>query len=125
MSRVFGLALRIVRNHATAEEVAEDVYVQVWHQAAFYDAARSSPMRWRMTICRSQALGGLRRADSALIDPDPTDRLDAVKQHLPDLQDLLQASQQHAALLGRILQRTGGVLPLAPVPLPEAVAKPM
>jgi RNA polymerase sigma-70 factor (ECF subfamily) len=98
VSRVFGLALRIVRCRATAEEVAENVYVQIWHSAASYDAQRGTPIGWALTICRSRALDALRRADRALVDPDPTERIDAVSEAVPDLQDLLEASQQHAAL---------------------------
>jgi RNA polymerase sigma-70 factor (ECF subfamily) len=98
IGKVFGLALRIVRNRASAEEVAEDVYVQIWHSAATYDPQRGSPLGWTLTICRSRAIDSLRRADKAIVDPDPTERLDAVVQLEPGLQDLLQASQEHAAL---------------------------
>jgi RNA polymerase sigma factor (sigma-70 family) len=98
IGRVFGLALRIVRNPAAAEEVAADVYVQVWHSAATYDPQRGTPLAWALTICRSRAIDSLRRTDQAILDPDPTERLDAVAQAVPGLQDLLQASQEHAAL---------------------------
>jgi RNA polymerase sigma-70 factor (ECF subfamily) len=98
IGRVFGLALRIVRNRATAEEVAEDVYVQVWYSAATYDPQRCTPLGWALVICRSRAIDSLRRADKALVDPDPTERLDAAAQLVPGLQDLLQATQEHAAL---------------------------
>lgn len=98
VGRVFGLALRIVQCRATAEEVADDVYVQVWHSAATYDAHRSSPLGWVLMICRSRALDSLRRADKAIVDPDPTERLDATTELVPGLQDLLQATQEHTAL---------------------------
>jgi RNA polymerase sigma factor (sigma-70 family) len=98
IGRVFGLALRIVRNPGTAEEVAADVYVQIWHNAASYDPQRGTPLGWALTICRSRAIDSLRRVDKAILDPDPTERLDAVAQLVPGLQDLLQASQEHAAL---------------------------
>jgi RNA polymerase sigma factor (sigma-70 family) len=95
---VFGLALRIVQCRATAEEVADDVYVQVWHSAATYDAQRCSPLGWLLMICRSRALDSLRRTDKAIVDPDPTERLDATTEVAPGLQDLLQATQEHTAL---------------------------
>jgi RNA polymerase sigma factor (sigma-70 family) len=116
ISRVFGLALRIVRCRATAEEVAEDVYVQVWHSAATYDAQRGSPLAWVLTICRSRALDSLRRADRAIVDPDPTERLDAIANLEPGLQDLLQATQEHAALhaaLARLRPEQRQILGLA------------
>ena len=98
VGQVFGLAMRIVRCRATAEEVAEDVYVQIWHSAATYDAQRGSPLGWALTICRSRALDALRRADRAIVDADPTERLDAITQHGPGLQDLLQTTQDNTAL---------------------------
>jgi RNA polymerase sigma factor (sigma-70 family) len=98
IAKVFGMALRISRCRATAEEIAEDVYVQVWHSASTYDPQRCTPLGWALMICRSRALDSLRRADQAILDPDPTERLDAVAQQVPGLQDLLQASQEHAAL---------------------------
>jgi RNA polymerase sigma factor (sigma-70 family) len=116
ISRVFGLALRIVRCRATAEEVAEDVYVQVWHTAATYDPKRGSPLAWVLTICRSRAIDTLRRADKAIVDPDPTERLDAISQPLPGAQDLLQATQERTALhsaLARLRPEQRQILGLA------------
>ncbi len=116
IGKVFGLALYIVRNRATAEEVAEDVYVQIWHSAATYDPRRGTPLGWALTICRSRAIDTLRRADRAIVDSDPTQRLDAVTHLAPGLQDLLQASQDNAALhaaLGRLLPVQRQILGLA------------
>jgi len=98
IGRVFSQALYIVRNRATAEEVAEDVYVQIWHTVADYDPQRCTPLGWALVICRSRAIDSLRRAEKAIADPDPTERLDAVTQSEPGLQDLLQATQAHRAL---------------------------
>jgi RNA polymerase sigma-70 factor (ECF subfamily) len=57
---VFGLALRVLNDRATAEEVMLDVYTQVWRQAGSYDLQRGSPMAWLMTIARSRAIDRLR-----------------------------------------------------------------
>lgn len=57
---VFGLALRILNDRATAEEVMLDVYTQVWRQAGSYDLQRGSAMAWLMTIARSRAIDRLR-----------------------------------------------------------------
>jgi len=57
---IFGLLLRILSEHATAEEVLLDVYMQVWRQATSYDAQRGSPLAWILTIARSRAIDRLR-----------------------------------------------------------------
>jgi RNA polymerase sigma factor (sigma-70 family) len=98
IARVYGLAFRITRNSATAEEVAQDVYVQIWHRAASFDPMRGSMLTWTLTICRSRALDALRRTDHAISDPDPTERLDAVLQTEENPQDLLLATRQNTAL---------------------------
>ncbi|WP_374690868.1 sigma-70 family RNA polymerase sigma factor [Accumulibacter sp.] len=97
--RVYGLALRIVRQVQTAEEVTEDTFWQVWRQAPRFDPQRGSVAAWVLTIARSRALDAARRLDPA--EPLDEERLAAVAGD-SDPQDLLHAVQQehrlHAAL---------------------------
>jgi len=60
IGRVYGLALRIVRIPALAEEVAEDCFWQVWRQAPRFEARRGTALGWILTIARSRALDTLR-----------------------------------------------------------------
>ncbi len=95
VAKIFSRAMRIVSCRATAEEVVEDVFVQIWQTAEKYDASRATPLGWAMTICQSRALDALRRADKAILDPAPTERLDALTQQpMTNLQDILQTSRK-------------------------------
>lgn len=42
--RLFAVALRILRNHARAEEVLHDSFLSVWNRAGNYNAKLSSPL---------------------------------------------------------------------------------
>jgi RNA polymerase sigma-70 factor (ECF subfamily) len=66
VKKVYGLALRILQNHACAEEVVEDVYLQVWRTAASFDGQRGNPIAWLLMMARSKAITKLHAADIAV-----------------------------------------------------------
>ncbi len=57
---VFGLAGRILRDRAAAEDVTIEVYLQVHRLAGAYDPERGSPLAWLLTLTRSRAVDRLR-----------------------------------------------------------------
>ena len=57
---VLGLALRITREQADAEDVVVDTFAQVWRDAARFREQRGSVSAWVATIARSRALDLLR-----------------------------------------------------------------
>ena len=58
---VFGLALGLVGDRATAEEITLDVFTKVWHKADIYHADRAKASTWLISITRYQAIDVLRR----------------------------------------------------------------
>lgn len=61
---VFGVVLRIVGDRRVAEDVVQDVYLQVWRQAERFDAGRASGLAWMAMIARSRSIDRL-RSDSS------------------------------------------------------------
>ena len=59
---VYGLALSYLKNAHDAQDLTQDVYVQVWDCAAQYRST-GSPMGWLLTVCRNLCLMRLRREE--------------------------------------------------------------
>lgn len=64
-ARVHGLVLRVLRNPAQAEEVTQEVYLEVWRRASRFDPGRGSPFSWLMTMAHRRAVDRVRSSQSA------------------------------------------------------------
>jgi RNA polymerase sigma-70 factor (ECF subfamily) len=62
---VYGLARRVVRDPARAEDVTQDVFLEVWRKAARFDAALGRAKTWVMTIAHRRAVDAVRRNEAA------------------------------------------------------------
>jgi len=61
---LFGLLVRILNNREEAEDVLQELFLQVWHRAGDYDSKRGRPFTWLVTLARSRAIDRLRSVAS-------------------------------------------------------------
>jgi RNA polymerase sigma-70 factor (ECF subfamily) len=64
-SRVVGLAVRVVRDPAQAEEVAQEAFLEVWRTSGRFDPAKGSPLGWMLTIVHRKAVDRVRSAEAS------------------------------------------------------------
>jgi RNA polymerase sigma-70 factor (ECF subfamily) len=60
---LYGVALRILREPALAEDLLQEAFVNVWHHAGSYNAAKAKPQTWLTSIVRNRCLDHLRRRE--------------------------------------------------------------
>jgi RNA polymerase sigma-70 factor (ECF subfamily) len=62
--RVHGLVLRVLRDPAQAEEVTQEVFLQVWRTAARFDETKGSALTWLLTLAHRRAVDRVRAAEA-------------------------------------------------------------
>lgn len=62
--RIYGTVLKVLRSPEHAQEVTQEVYVEVWKQASRYTAARGSVLGWMATMAHRRAVDRVRSVTS-------------------------------------------------------------
>ena len=105
-AHLLGVVLRIQRDRAQAEDILQEVYVNVWRAAKSFDAAQSQPMTWLTSIARNRAIDSLRRTQTQPLmqthfsnpDNEDSDVYDTVADDAPGPLDLLSRASDARAL---------------------------
>jgi RNA polymerase sigma-70 factor, ECF subfamily len=83
-SPVYSLVWKILQSPEESEDVALDVFWQIWRQAGSYDSSRGAPPAWIFTLARSRAIDRLRarhrKEDKTISFDDPAVILDPLDQ---------------------------------------------
>jgi RNA polymerase sigma-70 factor (ECF subfamily) len=109
---VFGVALAVTGDPATAEDVAQQAFEQAWRHASVYDSRRGSVRTWLTTITHNLAIDVVRARSALPMDPDDMPVLLAAMTESPER---VAVANDSAAGLRRALTRL-------PVPQARAVA---
>jgi RNA polymerase sigma-70 factor, ECF subfamily len=101
---LFGLILRILHSRPEAEDVLQDVFIQVWKRAGDFDESRGRPFTWLVTLARSRTIDRLRALESR--QRTANESVQAVAESVSDSeQDAMRAEQ------GAVVRECLGELP--------------
>ena len=55
------LVLRVIHNEAEADDLLQEIFMEIWNQAKNFSAQRGKPLGWMVTLARRRAIDGLRK----------------------------------------------------------------
>ncbi|WP_242883718.1 ECF RNA polymerase sigma factor SigK [Actinomadura litoris] len=89
---VYGIALRVVRDPAQAEEVAQDVLVELWRKASHYRPDRGGATAWALTVAHRRAVDRVR---SSQADRDREERAGAPPREYDEVAEEVGTRLEH------------------------------
>src|SRR4030088_305438 len=105
---LYAVALRILRVSGPAEEVLQESYVNIWHHAGSYVAAKSQPLTWLTSIVRNRCLDQMRRREIDTVTIDDEEQGMMLADDRPSPIDLLLASADALAVRSCVERLEGG-----------------
>src|SRR5438046_4625040 len=55
------LILRVIHNEAEADDLLQEIFMEIWNQAKNFSAQKGKPLGWIVTLARRRAIDGLRK----------------------------------------------------------------
>ena len=63
--RVLGLVIRLLRDHSQSEEVTQEIFLEVWQNAARFDASKGGAVTWILTMTHRRAVDRVRASQAS------------------------------------------------------------
>ena len=97
---LYSLAFRVLNDAGEAQDVVQDVFLQIWHKAATYDTGRGSVFAWAATLIRNRAIDRVRMR---------TRRAELLAESAPDLQPAAVGGEADSAASLWVREKAGAV----------------
>lgn len=81
---LFSTAYRVLNDQEAAEDVLQDVFVQIWDKAPTYDPARGKPLTWAVTMTRNKSINRLRSTHRRYRLQNEVERETEIMEQTPD-----------------------------------------
>ena len=94
---MYGVAIRMLGDRQTAEDVLQEVYLNVWRKAASFDETRASPITWLVAIARNRAIDRVRSGAAARLGA-PLEEASGVSDPAPIATETIEAAQENRRL---------------------------
>ena len=97
---LFGVLSRLVNDDHLAEDILQEAFVKIWHNASAYDASKGRLYTWMLNICRNQAIDKMRSkgykvgkataSDESVLLENPNEIYDAIRPETIGVKEMVQ-----------------------------------
>ena len=110
------LILRVIHNEAEADDLLQEIFMEIWNQAKNFSPEKGKPLGWMVTLARRRAIDGLRKKQAYA---RAEERLQAETQQQPDA--WVQNTTEDEINLGDTRLHVRRVLDSLPLPQQQAI----
>lgn len=96
---VYAVALRVLGDTGKAEDILQEVFLQLWRNPTIFDAGRGSLGAWLSVIARNRAIDLLRKRQ---VETDVEDVVVSVEPNFADDADRVRAMEKVRTVLGEM-----------------------
>jgi RNA polymerase sigma-70 factor (ECF subfamily) len=107
---VYAVALRVLADRSSAEDILQDVFMQLWRKPQAFNASRGSLAAWLAVIARNRAIDQLRRKRPEL---EAVESVISVDPNLENTAERNQAIERVRAVLGGMPEEQRAALEMA------------
>jgi RNA polymerase sigma-70 factor, ECF subfamily len=102
-AKLYGVVLRILRRADLADEVIQETYLKIWHNAGSFDPKLATPITWMVAIARNRALDLVRKKGETSIEDEPA-AMEAADEEADPLarREMTEELKRLLACLGRL-----------------------
>jgi RNA polymerase sigma-70 factor (ECF subfamily) len=110
------LILRVIHNEAEADDLLQEIFMEIWNQAKNFSPEKGKPLGWMVTLARRRAIDGLRKKQAYA---RAEERLQAETEQQPDA--WVQNTTEDEIALGDTRVHVRRVLQSLPLPQQQAI----
>jgi RNA polymerase sigma-70 factor (ECF subfamily) len=103
---LYSTAYKVLNDESEAEDVVQDVFVQIWDKADMYDPLRGRPLTWAVTLTRNKAIDRLRSSQRRFRLKDEFEREVETTSHRPsvDSVDRVYSREKNRIIRSAVLE---------------------
>lgn len=103
---LFSTAYRILNQQEAAEDLLQDVFLQIWEKAPSFDPKRGKPLTWAITLTRNRAIDRLRSTQRRQKLSEEIEREAELNDYKTDLSsaDEVSLSEKNRMVHGAVMQ---------------------